>query len=137
MKARYLFILLSLVTLTSCEIIIHNEEPIFFDQRDKFTGSFRLEEVSNTYNEIAEYSISIYKSSHDTDVVFIRNFYGVNIEAMAIVRGDKLILPLQEIDGYEIEGEVWYHIGELEFDYVVRDITRHQIINDYCTAVAW
>ena len=96
-----------------------------------------MEIDEKTYNEIAEYSISIYKSSHDTDVVFIRNFYGVNIEAMAILRGDKLILPLQEIDGYEIEGEVWYHIGELEFDYVVRDITRHQNINDYCTAVAW
>ncbi|MDH5367565.1 MAG: hypothetical protein OEW67_11290 [Cyclobacteriaceae bacterium] len=137
MKKNFIIAIISLLALTSCEIIIHTEEPIFIDERDKFLGSYRMEEYSDTYNEVSEYSIHISKSPYDTDVVYIDNFYGVNMEVLVLVRGDKLVIPLQEINGYEIEGEGWYDFNDLEFDYVVRDLTRYHIINDYCTAVAW
>lgn len=96
-----------------------------------------MEEYSDTFNEVTEYSIQIYKSPYDIDVILIDNFYGVNIEVFALVRRDILVIPPQEINGYEIKGEGWYDFDDLEFDYVVRDLTRYHVINDYCTAVAW
>lgn len=137
MKRNLLFSLISLLALSSCEIIVHNEEPIFIDVRDKFLGNYRVEEYSDTYNEIAEFSIQITKSAFDQDVVFLENFYGVNINVLAQVRGNRLVIPLQEVNGYEVEGEGRYYLGELDLDYVVTDITRYHIINDYCTAIAW
>lgn len=137
MKKNLLIAFISLFALSSCEIIVQNEEPVYIDIRDKFLGNYQVEEYSDTFNEIAEFSIRITKSAHDEDVVYLENFYGVNIDVLALVSANHLIIPLQEINGYEIEGEGWFDFNELEFDYVVRDITRYHIINDYCTAVAW
>ncbi|MDH5367069.1 MAG: hypothetical protein OEW67_08790 [Cyclobacteriaceae bacterium] len=135
---KYIVITLILVfALSGCEIIIQNEGAIYIDNRDKFLGNYRIEEFSDTYNEISEYSIYISKSLQDADVIYIDNFYGVNIDIFVIVSGNKMTIPLQEINNYEIEGEGWYEYDKLHFDYVVRDLTRYHVINDYCSAVAW
>lgn len=121
--------------LSACEI--HIDERPNFDDRNKLVGNYRIEEYSDTFGEITEYSISIGKSRIDNKAIYISNFYGVGIEVKAEVRGNRIIIPYQVINGYEIDGEGWYDYGEIEFDYVVTDLQRHRLLSDYCSAVAW
>lgn len=137
MKTRILLAIAIVGLLSSCEISIHSEEPIIVDERNKFIGNYQIEEYSDTYDMITEYSISIVKSAYDPEIIFIRNFYGVDIEVLAEVRADYLFIPLQEVNGYEIEGEGWYDHHEITLDYTVRDLHQYRVVNDFCTATAW
>lgn len=137
MKRLTLLAILSIVILSSCEITVYDEHPVIIDERDKFLGSYQMEEFSDTYDMYSNFNIYISKSPYDVDILFISNFYASDIEVIAIVQGDRLVLPLQEVNAYEIEGEGRYRGGEISFDYVVRDLTRHHIINDYCSAIAF
>ena len=137
MKRNIIIPIVLLVVFSSCEIIVLNEEPVFIDLRDQYTGSYRIEEHSDTYGEISEYSISITKSRYDEDILIIHNFYGVNIDVIAQLRNGKVVIPLQVVNGYEVEGELWHLPSQLEFEYIVTDVTRFHLITDFCTAVAW
>ena len=124
-----------LIWVTSCEVYVV-DEPIR-DDRNKFIGSYRIEEYSDTYSQITEYSISISKSRYNNNVIYIDNFYAVGIRIRAEVSGDRVIIPYQIINDYEIEGEGWYSYHEIEFDYIVTDLQRFRLRTDYCSAVAW
>jgi len=135
MKKLFLLIL-PILFLASCDIYI-DEEPRRRDDRNLFTGHYRIEENSDTYRVITEYSIEITKSYNSNSRIYIDNFYDSGIEVYANVSGDRLTIPLQIVNGYEISGRGYLYGSELELIYDVVDLESYRLITDYCDAVAW
>ena len=132
MKKLYFYSLL-IFFFASCEVIII--EPAY-DLRDDVVGSWEVEEYSETYNITTRYYINISKSVSEYDAVRIHNFYDVNVSVKAYVEGNKIYIPLQVKNGYEIEGVGTLHFGEITFNFSVYDLINGGI-TDYCDAIAW
>jgi len=126
------FFLLALgLMLIGCEIDI---EPRY-DPALQVIGSYHVEEYSRTYDEFASYDVRIYQDGYSH--VVIANFYGVDIDVDAEVRGNTLYIPFQVRKGFEIEGRATIDFGELHFSYSVRDTYEYRAPRNYCDADAW
>jgi hypothetical protein len=134
MKKLLGFILL-VTFLASCDVIVVDPQPAY-DQRDKFTGNYDIEEYSSTYDEYWEYGLSIYKSGHGTDVM-IDNFYNSGLRVYGNVSGNRVYIPWQTVDGFEIQGEGFLNGSKLTLTYQVRDTYEHHSPNDFCSATGW
>lgn len=128
------FVVLALV-LTSCEITL--VEPRY-DDRDAIVGSYRLEEYSQSYRWHSNFSIYIRKigTGYGADEVLIENFYNAGIDVVARVYGNNITIPLQYVNGYEVEGSATVYLNEISFTYRVRD-TYTRSSPDYCEATVW
>ncbi len=130
---RFILFVFALVVFTSCTI--ENIEPRY-DHRDRIVGSYDVEEHSNTYNDVTYYTIQIRKSGHSNEIRFT-NFYGVNIDVYATLYFDNRInIPFQIVDGYEVEGVGTIYRNELSLTYSVRDRYSNDR-TDYCETTAW
>jgi len=121
------------VAFTSCNVMI--VEPVY-DDRDRMTGSYLLEEHSQTYNDFTRFNIYIRKSGI-YDGVVIENFYNAGVDVRASISYDKIYISRQLIDGYEIEGVGTFYGDEIRFSYRVKDIYSYNKPIDFCNAVAW
>src|SRR5678815_2260246 len=79
---------LSLI-LSSCDIVV---EP-GYDPAARVVGTYWVTEYSQTFDEYTEYEITITQRGYNT--VVISNFYGVNVNVNAEVRGSTLYIPYQ------------------------------------------
>jgi len=132
MKTKVILIGL-VIFLSSCELTII--EPVY-DDRDRVTGSYQLEEHSQTYNDFTRYFISIHKTG-SYDEVIIENFYNAGVNVRATVVYDKIYISRQRVNGYEIEGIGTRYGNEIDFSYHVRDTYSYNNPTDYCSATAW
>jgi hypothetical protein len=107
-----------------------------YDDRERLTGSYRIEEHSQTFNDYTRFSIYIRKSGIYDEVV-IENFYNSGIAVRANVVNDKIYIARQVVNGYEIEGVGTFYRNEIEFSYRVRDTYSNNRITDFCNATAW
>jgi hypothetical protein len=135
MKTSSLFFVALALVFTSCEITI--VEPRY-DDRDQVTGSFILEEYSQSYRAYSNFSVYIRKigTGYGADEVLIENFYNAGIDVIARVHGNTITIPLQYVNGYEIEGAATIYLNEISFTYRVRD-TYTRSSPDYCEATVW
>lgn len=117
---------------TSCNF--YEVEPRY-DDRDRFTGYYDVEEYSQTYNDITRYEIRISHSRYDREV-YIDNFYAADIRIHATVSFNVLRIPFQVVDGYEVDGTGTLIDGELTLNYRVKDLYNYTAA-DYCETVAW
>jgi hypothetical protein len=108
---------LFLVTLASCEV--NYIEPRY-DSRDRITGSYDIEEYSDTNNEYHYYRMSITKAS-GYDKIYINNFYDANISVYAYFNDNKITIPYQVIDGFEVEGTGTLFNSDFSISYRVKD----------------
>jgi hypothetical protein len=106
-----------------------------YDPRDKIVGYYEVEEFSKTYNDITHYSIHIYKSGYYGEV-FLDNFYAADLRVYAILDYDRITIPFQIVDGYEIDGAGSIHGNELDLNYRVKDRYNNSR-TDYCETTAW
>lgn len=132
MKTKVILFAL-VVFLTSCDLII--VEPIYND-RDRVTGSYQVEEHSQTYNDYTRFSIYI-RISGGYDDVIIENFYDAEVNVRATVISDKIYISRQIVNGYEIEGVGTFYGDEIQFSYKVRDTYSYDSPTDFCNATAW
>ena len=132
MKTKMVLIAM-IVLMSSCNLMII--EPVY-DDRDRLTGSYRIEEHSQTYNDYTRFSIYIRKSGIYDEVV-IENFYNTSLVVRASVAYDKIYISRQIVNGYEIEGVGTYYGDEIEFSYRVRDTYSYNRPTDFCNATAW
>ena len=134
MKTNVLLLIAGLV-FTSCDILI--VEPRY-DDRDRVTGSYRIEEYSQTFNESIRFNIYIRKSGigYNSQEVIIENFYNAGVEVRAEIINDKVYISRQYINGYEIEGVGTVFFDEIRFNYKVRDTYTNRPV-DFCEARAW
>lgn len=124
-------ILLILLVATSCDVILI--DPVY-DDRNRITGNFILEEYSQTYNDYTRYQVFIRKSAFSNQVV-IENFYNAGLDVRAEFEFDKLFIDRQIVNGYEIEGVGTLYGNEIQFNYKVRD-TYSNKPTDFCNATA-
>lgn len=130
MKVRMVFFIAVTVLLTSCELYV--VEPAF-DSRDLFTGDYHINEYSSTFDEYWEYSLSIYKSGYGSDVM-IENFYNSDLRVWATVSGNRISIPWQTVDGYEISGSGYINGRNLTLNYNVRDTYTKFPVKDFCNS---
>ncbi|MBO3697117.1 hypothetical protein [Roseivirga sp. E12] len=128
-----LLIVSVLALLSSCDITLV-EVP--YDDRDNYLGRFEAEEYSETYDQLTYYDMRIVRDSDDySNVIYIRNFYAVDIEVFAEVRGDRVTIPRQIIGGYIVEGTGRNEFGDLYLTYSVVDTFAANKPTDFCNAV--
>jgi hypothetical protein len=132
MKALF-FTMVSAFMLTSC----FYDESIDrdYDYRDNVVGYYEVQEYSQTYNDRTYYDIDITRSSYRNEV-FIHNFYAADISVRATVTDNRIRIPYQVVDGYEVEGSGTFNRNRIDFDYSVRD-RYNNTVTDYCESTAW
>jgi hypothetical protein len=132
MKAL-IFAMVSALMLTSC--FVDESIETRYDYRDKVVGYYEVEEYSQTFDDMTYYDIDISRSSH-RDEVWIDNFYAADISVYAIVTYDRIRIPFQIVDGYEIEGSGILRGSKIDFTYSVKDRVSHTV-TDFCETTAW
>lgn len=134
MKTKVLLLIAGLV-FTSCDMLV--VEPRY-DDRDRVTGSYRIEEYSQTYNESIRFNIYIRKSAnaYNSSDVIIENFYNAGVDVRAEIVNNKIYISRQYVNGYEIEGVGTVFFNEITLNYKVRDTHSNRPV-DFCEATAW
>lgn len=117
--------------LTSCTI--ETIEPRY-DSRDRIVGHYDVEEYSETFNDLTYYSLHISKSRYAREL-YLDNFYAADISVYAVLDYDKITIPYQVVDGYEIEGVGTVHGNELSLSYRVKD-RYSDTRSDFCETKA-
>lgn len=128
MKHSYnlLWVFLLGLGLSSCIFI--EDEHVAIDERDAFVGRFDVEEYSETNWKTTQYSASINKSSHERDVVWVSNFYGIGIDVYGIVDGTRIRVPSQRIGDYETEGQGYVdEFGDIRLFFT---LIEHRLFSD-------
>lgn len=76
------------------------------DERSSFLGRYEVEEYSQvTYAQRPGYEVIIRSDQGTEEFVIISNFYNMDFDAEARVDGQRLIIPSQAHNFYEVEGE--------------------------------
>lgn len=119
---------LVLVLSTACEITV--VEPRY-DYRDNIIGYYEAKEYSQTYNDYAYYSVRISKSGYDLREISFSNFYAADIRVYALLEFDKITIPMQVRDGYEIEGVGTVYPNRISLTYRVKD-RYNNYRTDFC-----
>jgi hypothetical protein len=130
---RLLWFIPGLLVLTGCDVTII--EPRY-DSRDRVVGYYDMEEFSNTYNDFTYYSIHVVKSGYSDNEIRLSNFYSVDITVYAYFNNDKITIPRQTIDGYEVEGVGTFYGNSMDLNYTVKDIYENSR-RDFCESKAW
>lgn len=132
MKKLILFGML-LIGLSSCEF--YYLEPRI-DARQALVGTYEMQEYSETYNDVTEYTIWIERSYHSSNEIYIDNFYAEDLRVVASVSYDKITIYRQVVNGYEIEGVGTVYGSDIEFQYHVKDLYTGSR-TDFCESTAW
>jgi hypothetical protein len=86
------------ICISSCEDLIDTGSS--GDPRDKLVDTWKVEENPGPFKSVLEiYWVEIAKHPFDSTRIRIYNFYNVDAEAVAILDGNDLILPEQELKG--------------------------------------
>lgn len=128
---RMLPVVVLLFLSSACDVYV--VEPRY-DPRDKITGRYEAEEYSETYNDLSYYSIYISKSGYSREIK-IDNFYASDIRVYAYLDYDKITIPYQLVDGYEIEGVGTTYGTYISLNYRVKD-TYNNTVSDFCQTEA-
>ena len=125
---------LILITLIAASCDIYDTEPRY-DSRDRIIGRYDVEEYSETYHQYTAYSIYIGKSGYYSEI-YIDDFYAANIRVYAHVDYDRVTIPYQVVDGYEIEGRGNVYGSSISMHYRVKDRYSNSY-TDFCETQAW
>jgi hypothetical protein len=131
MKALLPIVIVALVT-TSCDIYV--DEPRY-DARDKITGRYDVQEYSETYHQTTSYSFYVGKSGYNQEI-YIDDFYATNIRVYAYLNYDRITIPFQVVNGYEVEGTGTVYGSSISMHYRVKD-TYTNSYADFCETDAW
>jgi hypothetical protein len=99
---RYTFILATVLSLIySCNNNDNNTTPTE-DPRDKFVGTWAVNETSTQNNNTA-YTATISLNSGNSAQIFINNFYG-SLQVYGVVANLSVTLPQQTVNNFKIHG---------------------------------
>jgi len=123
-RILFLLLILTVIGLSSCEDLLSDLDG--GDPRDKLIDTWKVEETIGSKKSASEvYWVEIFKHPSDSSKVVIFNFYNVDADAEAVLNGNTLSLPLQDLDGGftlsgngEIQGS---KANEIIWTYVVDD----------------
>jgi hypothetical protein len=118
--------------ISSCTF--YEVEPRY-DERDRIVGYYEVEEYSETYDDYTLYDMRISKSGYHREIYF-HNFYAADIRVYAKLEYDRITIPFQVVDGYEVEGVGTLYGNELSLSYRVKDVYNNSR-TDFCETKAW
>lgn len=132
MKALF-FAMFSALMLTSC----YYDEMVTprTSYRDNVIGNYEVEEYSQTFDDMTYYDINISRATQ-WDEVWIDNFYAADISVYAVVSYERIRIPFQVVDGYEVEGSGVVRGNRIDLTYSVKDRYSHSA-TDFCETTAW
>ncbi len=130
---RIISFIVILFFVASCDI--YYVEPRY-DVRDEIVGQYDSEEYSATYNNVTRYAVRIIKVGTSGNEIYIKNFYGVGIRVRAYVDYDRIEIPRQVIDGYEVDGVGTIFNSEISLNYRVVDLYSNDPA-DFCETTFW
>jgi hypothetical protein len=128
-----LLIGIALIAFTGCDVYL--VEPRI-DIRDQVIGYYEMEEYSQTYNEYTFYGLNITKGGYNSNTIYLNNFYGANISVVAHLSYDRITIPNQYVNGYDIEGVGTVYANRISFSYSVKD-RYHSKYTDFCETDAY
>lgn len=128
---KKVLMLSAMFVVLSCDVIIVEPQ---YDTRNQLVGTYWVEEYSETYDEYTSYSIRLTKGG-DRTTVYIDNFYDTNISVHADLSGNKIFIPWQVVNGYEVEGVGTFYGSSLILSYRVRD-AYYNTLTDFCESEA-
>ena len=106
LKRVFLLLLLLMgIGFSSCEDLLNDLDG--GDPRDKLIDTWKVEETTGSKKSASEvYWVEISKHPNDSSKVVIFNFYNVDADAEAVLSGNTLSLPLQDLEGgFTISGK--------------------------------
>ena len=122
----------AILFLGGCEIYVFDDP--YVDDRNLFIGNYHVDEYSQVTEQHYNYSMSIQKSCCNSREIKINNFYGVGISVLAVVNDNRLTIPLQRVNGYEVEGTGKMVFDRLDLTYIVRDLNVGPVFTDFIDA---
>jgi hypothetical protein len=126
---RFMFAAFALITLASCDVTVVDEPR--YDPRDQVVGSYSMEEYSETYDDYTYYKVYINKDGNADNRIYLENFYGADLRVRAYLNNNRITIPYQVINDYEIEGVGTVDRSGVSLQYSVRDLYENTI-TDYC-----
>ncbi|MFN6946120.1 MAG: hypothetical protein ACK4ND_14315 [Cytophagaceae bacterium] len=125
----FTFCILSLF-LANC-----NRTDVTPDERNKFTGRYDVDEANYTLETSSVYRIEVRKNDEIHDEILIDNFFNTGVSVAAVVTGSRIIIPIQQISYYEIEGTGVLNGTELRITYYVSNSLNSVVetLNAICT----
>jgi len=138
MRKLYWIALAAVSTLlSSCYVVVEDPYvPVPVDPRDNFIGIFEVEEYSQVYAATTYYNVEVTKSPYELDVVWISNFYGVELDIYGVVSGADIQIPQQVIGNYEVDG--WGYLtneGRLRLFFTFVEYRNFGTLIDECDAL--
>ncbi len=131
---KFLLLISGIAILSSCDITIIDEGP--FDPRDIYLGRYEVEEYSETYDVITRYRMRVLKDADPySNVIYLRNFYAVDIEVFAEIIDERINIPRQVAGGYIVQGTGRYEYGDVRLSYSVEDGLSEIGVADFCNTV--
>lgn len=91
-------LLLLLLTISACS-------KIEFDERNKFTSRYSVEEFSYTDGSLSYYDLRIRKVAESEDEIVFENFFNAGINIFGIVDGSRVYIEAQTAGRYWVEGQ--------------------------------
>jgi hypothetical protein len=128
---KKVIMLAAMLVVLSCDVIIVEPQ---YDVRTQLVGSYWVEEYSKTYDVYTGYSIWLSKGGGQSSI-YLDNFYDADISVRGEVSNNKVFIPWQVVDGYEIEGVGTLYGTTLSLSYRVRD-TYYNTLTDFCESEA-
>jgi hypothetical protein len=113
--------------------IDNNNDP-HYDQRNNIVGYYDVEEYSQSYNDVTYYSMQISKGRNYNEII-LHDVYADGLRVSAIVNYDRITIPFQVVNGYEIDGTGTVYGSKINLDYRVKDRVNNAR-TDYCQATA-
>jgi hypothetical protein len=112
-------ILATILLVFACEPI---DNPDNTDPRDKFTGIWTVNEVSQLYGNNT-YTVTIINDPGNSSQVLLKNFYhfGLETETYAIPTTSTITVPQQVVCNYSVSGSGTLNNGKISWSYTVSD----------------
>ena len=107
-------------------------EKVEYDSRNRFRGTWNVEEYSHRLPMPSYYQSRITLEEFNEENIIIENFYDAGLDIKAMVIGSKLFIPYQQIGIFEIlDGYGGLSENMISMSYVVKiNISEEQAITD-------
>jgi hypothetical protein len=102
---------------------------------NRITGRYLVDEWSETLGAQNVYNISISEDNRKSDHIYLENFYNAGLGITAEVNGSKIVIPVQQVEDYEIEGFGSFYENQLTINYSVSTIGSRTGLTDICNSI--
>ena len=93
--------------------------------------------IGNSFRNRSPTSELIVVSCCRSDEVKISNFYGSDLTVRGYIANNRITIPLQQTEGYEIEGTGKMINGRLQITFFARDIFSYPTFTDFVDMEGW